>query len=282
MIRRILSTISLWLIVILVPVFLGTQGGVWLLVAITALTQNELYNLLAKTQFKPRRLMGISFGILIILATWYIPEYTQIPDHDAGTEVFAIALIVINLTLLRRPSLAEMTSSLMPTLFGLTMVPFMLHYYVRLFRHYQDLDLPATGLVLTLWLIAVAKFTDVGALLIGKLFGNKKLAANISPGKTIEGALGGIVTSSIIGAVIVFCFSRYMPENFSPLIAAIIAIPIAALSIASDLVESALKRQAGVKDSGKVIPGIGGMFDLTDSLLFSAPLGFLLLRYTIF
>lgn len=282
MIRRFLSTISLWAIAILLPILLGPQAGVWLIAIISAVTQLELYNLLEKMEFKPHRKTGIIFGILIILSAWYIPEFTNIPDHDAGTEIFALALIFINLSLLRRSTIAEVKSALLPTLLGITLVPFMMHFLVCVIRHYADIDMPTTGIILTFWLIAVAKFTDVGGLIIGTYFGKTKLAVHISPGKTIEGAIGGIATSSLVGALIAICFKNYLPVHFTPMMAATLAVPIAALSIASDLVESALKRQAGVKDSGKMIPGIGGAFDLTDSLLFSAPIGFLLLRYAIF
>jgi phosphatidate cytidylyltransferase len=86
----------------------------------------------------------------------------------------------------------------------------------------------------------------------------------------------------LIGIILMALFPDFLPDGFSWWLAALIAIPVAVASIASDLVESAFKRQAGVKDSGKLIPGIGGAFDLSDSLILSAPLGYLLFKYTLF
>ncbi|MBP7143242.1 MAG: phosphatidate cytidylyltransferase, partial [Opitutaceae bacterium] len=133
---------------------------------------------------------------------------------------------------------------------------------------------PRTGLVMALWLIAVAKFCDTGALLSGMAFGRHRMAPQISPKKTWEGFAGGLLSAALMGAAIAYFARDYLPAGFSPWLAALIALPIAAVSVVSDLVESIMKRRADVKDSGRTIPGIGGMFDLTDSLILAAPLGY--------
>jgi phosphatidate cytidylyltransferase len=86
----------------------------------------------------------------------------------------------------------------------------------------------------------------------------------------------------LIGWLLVVLFHPIAPDNFAWWMSLLFAIPIGIASIASDLVESAFKRQANVKDSGKIIPGIGGIFDLTDSLILTAPLGYLLFKYALF
>jgi phosphatidate cytidylyltransferase len=98
----------------------------------------------------------------------------------------------------------------------------------------------------------------------------------ISPKKTWEGAVGGVLTSAGIGAAIAFFASGTLPEELTPLVAAGIAVPLAIVTIVSDLIESVLKRRAGVKDSGNMIPGIGGALDLADSLLLTSPIAFIL------
>src|SRR5690606_9632075 len=163
--------------------------------------------------------------------------------------------------------------SLAWTLFGLIYVPFMLQFLVRILL--VDTPHANTGLALALWLIAVSKFCDVGALLSGMLFGKHKMAPVISPKKTWEGAIGGLLTSAALGASIVYGFSQYFPASLTPALAAAVALPIAGLGIVSDLIESVIKRRADTKDSGATIPGIGGMFDLSDSLILTAPAGFL-------
>jgi phosphatidate cytidylyltransferase len=104
----------------------------------------------------------------------------------------------------------------------------------------------------------------------------------ISPKKTYEGAAGGIIVAALVGLILLSLFHAQAPAGLTWWLAILIAIPVAVASIASDLVESAFKRQAGVKDSGTVIPGIGGFFDLADSLILTAPLGYLLFKYTLF
>ena len=86
----------------------------------------------------------------------------------------------------------------------------------------------------------------------------------------------------LVGIILAAVFHKYIPETFTLWHCALIAIPISIASMASDLVESAFKRQAGVKDSGKIIPGIGGIFDLTDSLILASPLGYLLFKFIVF
>jgi len=138
---------------------------------------------------------------------------------------------------------------------------------------------PPTGrLLLCLWIVAVAKFCDTGALLTGMAIGRHKMSPQISPKKTWEGAIGGVLISMGIGALVAWLARSEMPPHMTPLVAALIAMPIAILGIVADLVESVLKRRANIKDSGRTIPGIGGMFDLSDSLILAAPVGYYLFR----
>lgn len=283
MIKRILSTIFLWLIVIGLVVFFGPQGGIWALTLFSLLTQYELYALLEKADHAPQKFLGCLFGALIILGSWYLPAFTKTHFMQAGEDIFTVAVMIVCLSVLIKPDFTDNRSRIMPTLFGLLLVPFMLQFYVLLVYYFNKIGSPNTGLLLTLWIIAVAKFTDVGGLLIGSLLGKHKLAAAISPGKSWEGAFGGILTASIIGTLLAFLFQKYLsiPKEFTPLYAAIVSIPIAIIAIASDLIESYIKRKAHVKDSGNLIPGIGGIFDLMDSLLLTAPCAFLIIKYTI-
>jgi phosphatidate cytidylyltransferase len=115
--------------------------------------------------------------------------------------------------------------------------------------------------------------SDIGAYFIGKKFGKNKLAKNISPGKTIEGALGGFVCNIICASILVnfFAISFYIMFFF--------AIIVTALSIFGDIYQSFLKRQANVKDSGSFIPGHGGLFDRLDSFCPTLPVFFLVCNY---
>jgi len=108
---------------------------------------------------------------------------------------------------------------------------------------------------------------DVAAFYGGRMFGRHKLAASISPGKTWEGAIAGMMMSLLMAALAHFWFFPELPLKF--------ALPLAALmnllSVVGDLTESALKRSVGAKDTAKILPGHGGVLDRIDSLLFNAP-----------
>lgn len=121
---------------------------------------------------------------------------------------------------------------------------------------------------LVIFVCACTFLSDSGALFAGKAFGRHKLAPAISPGKTWEGSLGGILTSLVTGALL----GRWL---HLPLIhALVLALVCAVFGQIGDLCESALKRDLGVKDFGTVLPGHGGILDRIDSLLFSAPLAY--------
>ena len=115
--------------------------------------------------------------------------------------------------------------------------------------------------------------SDIGAYFFGKRFGKNKLAKNISPGKTIEGAVGGFISNIIIA----FPLSYFGFGDLPFLL--IFAIVVTGLSIYGDIYQSFLKRQAKVKDSGTILPGHGGLFDRLDSFCPSIPLSFLILFY---
>jgi len=102
------------------------------------------------------------------------------------------------------------------------------------------------------------------------------MAPQISPKKTWEGAIGGVLMAMGVGALVAWLGRGHLPPNLTPPVAALLAAPIALVAIVSDLIESIIKRHAALKDSGGAIPGIGGVFDLSDSLLLTAPLGYFL------
>ncbi|MGA3007510.1 MAG: phosphatidate cytidylyltransferase [Opitutaceae bacterium] len=268
--QRILSTLLLWVIVIAVLHFGGTTGGVWLIALLAGATQLEFYRMLKRTGLEPFNRLGLTVGAVLVLAPYYLENY-----HVRTTYLLAGAVIVFALRILSEREPHNRMETLAATLFGVLYVPFMLQFLVRILALF-------TGLALGVWLVAVAKFCDVGALLTGLAFGRHQMAPNISPKKTWEGAAGGIVVSAGVGALLVWLGNSgrfggpFFPENFTPLRAALMAVPVAMASVVSDLVESIIKRRAEVKDTSQLIPGIGGVFDLTDSLILAAPIGYFL------
>lgn len=138
------------------------------------------------------------------------------------------------------------------------------------------------GFAFAIWIVVVTKFTDIGGYIFGVCFGNHKILPKVSPGKSYEGLIGGMLSSAVMGAFFAVFFAKYMPPSFGAIDGAIFGALLGFLGLVSDLAESCLKRNANVKDSGNIIPGIGGAFDLLDSLIASSPVGFLIAIYFYF
>jgi phosphatidate cytidylyltransferase len=120
----------------------------------------------------------------------------------------------------------------------------------------------------------VTWLSDTGAYLVGRSFGKRKLIPLVSPNKTWEGLIGGLVAATITGILCAWLFGL----DINLLLAAAVGLIIAVVGVIGDLTESLIKRQAGVKDSGTLIPGHGGMLDRLDALLFTFPAGLLIAR----
>lgn len=138
------------------------------------------------------------------------------------------------------------------------------------------------GALFVVSLLIVVWVADIAAYFVGRAFGRKKLALSISPGKTLEGALAGVV-----GVVLWLAISSQWPQTFASslllqgswLILLSTGVLLAVFSIAGDLYESLLKRRAGVKDSSQLLPGHGGVYDRIDAVVAVVPLGFLLIEW---
>jgi phosphatidate cytidylyltransferase len=134
------------------------------------------------------------------------------------------------------------------------------------------------GKYFLLYFVLVTKFSDMGAYVIGSLIGRTKMIPRISPGKTWEGFGGAILVSTGASLAFVHFFGAHM-AGMNPFHAVILGIVLSGAAVVGDLIESLFKREAGVKDSGKLFPGIGGILDLLDSILFNAPIMYLYLRH---
>lgn len=267
---RILSTVLLWVLVIGSVSLGGATAAVWVLALFTAGTLLEFLSFHDGGSGRPLRWVGGLSAAACILAAHHFPG-----AHLPGIALILGLAVGLGIGLGRFPpdTLARALTSLAA---GLLLIPgtFVFLVYVL------SLGSPgsaASGLILALWLIVTAKFTDVGALVIGTLFGKHRLAPRISPLKSWEGVAGGILVAAAVSALFALAAGSSLPPGMSPGLAALLALPVAVAAVLADLLESALKRASGVKDSGRLIPGIGGIFDLTDSFVLVAPVGYFLL-----
>lgn len=283
--RRLSSTVVLW--GVLIAALFAPHRGVaeccflGLMLALTAAGLIEFYGLIAKRGLVCFRSWGIGGGILLVggvficLSGWWGPraEPSRANDFEAGFLVlFILGLCVRQFVSRSNPSGLVAIST---TLFGVMYVGWLLNYVQRIHFFPQ-----ADGWLYLLYFIAVTKFSDTGAYVVGSLIGCHKMIPRISPGKTWEG-LGGAILASILASL---AFVALVPDKLPGLTTGHAILLGALLSVGAvlgDLIESLFKREAGVKDSGRWFPGIGGVLDLLDSVLFNAPLMYLYLRYVL-
>ena len=259
-ITRLLSGIAL--VVILLAT--GILGGniLWgFCLAISLIGLYEFYKV-----FKMEKTLGIvGYGVAIV---YYLSLLLYQGTVNSGlflTMGFVAAAVVY---VLKYPKYR--TEHLLASVFSLLYLPVMLSYIYQI-RISED------GLF-SLWLIFLCSWgCDTCAYCVGMLFGKRKLAPVLSPKKSIEGAIGGVVGAAVLGAIYGAVVNNYMVMENAPLYFAIICAVGAVISQFGDLVASGIKRQHGIKDYGKLIPGHGGILDRFDSVIFTAPLIYALL-----
>ncbi|WP_249869754.1 phosphatidate cytidylyltransferase [Oceanobacillus saliphilus] len=203
-------------------------------------------------------------NILVIILLWLflIPSTSSILNHSWFTKFEMIALIIL---------LLLTYTVLVKNKFTFDHVGFILlaAFYVGLgFFYLLETRAGSNALSNILYAFFIIWATDTGAYFFGRAFGKKKLWPTISPNKTVEGALGGIMLAIAVGIV----FHLVSPFPHSLLAVIVVTILASIFGQIGDLVESAFKRNYGVKDSGKLLPGHGGILDRFDSLLFVLPL----------
>ena len=280
MIKRIISTLALWAVLVFVVYFFKDAGFAALMFALALMAGREACSLLGRCGLAP------SFRVYALAALLlFLPMFCPARGVFAFSAFwFLLSVFFFAAWVLRSPYGDFLKKTVLPTFLIYALVAGMLWIYALVAAAMSDYIgvSPYSGVVLATMIIAAAKFSDVGGYLFGMAFGRHKMSPSISPKKTWEGAFGGVALSMLVTAAIAWGFSEVLSSVMTPLQAALMALPVAAAAIVSDLLESVLKRRADIKDSGSTIPGIGGALDLADSMLLSAPVGFAALFIIIF
>ena len=291
LLRRAVSTIFLWT-VILAAMFSGQRfisDGVFVLViALLALAGLvEFYGLARKCGLACFKISGVIGGGLLMVGTFLnvhgVIGTTGAPARVNDFETTFLILFVLGLCLRQFVSRANATAvaGIATTLLGLMYVPWLLNFLQKINFFPFAAGSPAdAGKYFVIYFILVTKFSDMGAYAVGSLIGRHKLVPRISPGKTWEGFGGAIVVSTAASVAFVHCFGAKM-VGMNLRHAIVLGVVLSITDVIGDLIESLFKREAGVKDSGKLFPGIGGILDLLDSLLFNAPIMYLYLRHVL-
>lgn len=279
--HRLLSGFTIAGVLFAAFFFLPDAGAPFLLAALSAMIALEFYQLMTAGGVANFRYYGTVGCVALVFATWHVGR-----QGDAGSwDALVLFLITLGIFIRQFPQKnnPHPLRTIGGTLFGVLYVGLLWNFLTKLLlfqRHPDWADGPyMTGRWLLLYAVFAAKFTDIGAYLVGCSFGKHKLIPRISPAKSWEGVFGGIVVSTVVGALYVHA----LRDTFQPLgLTWVRAIPLGAglavCAIVGDLVESLFKRAANVKDTGGVIPGMGGLLDVLDSILFTAPALYLVLR----
>jgi len=283
--RRLTSTAILWTVV-LVAMFSGNKlisdyVFAAFMVVLACVGLMEFYGLVEKRGLVCFNFWGISAGVLMMVVTSLhcTGKLGPFENPTLVNDFETIILILFVLGLCVRQFVSRSNTAgilaISTTLFGLMYVPWLLNFIqkINFFPGIND-----NGKFYVLYFILVTKFSDTGAYAVGSLIGRHKMIPRISPGKTWEGFGGAIVVATGASLVFAHLFADKMP-GMTSLHAVILGVILSSTAVVGDLIESLFKREAGVKDSGNFFPGIGGILDLLDSLLFNAPIMYLYLRY---
>lgn len=290
--RRLLSS------AVLIPavLYVIAQGGLLFLgtvMAFVAIGQREFYRLIEDKGAMPLDGLGVAFGAAIVVVSYVGNEY-----H--ATILLTASLLGLMVAQLRKAQIHESLASISGTFFGVFYVGWLLSHAIVL-RNFFEVAAdkygaesllvlgfnPDSGIFFMVFVLACVVGCDAGAYFAGRAYGRRKLAPRISPGKTVEGALGGLIAGSLFGLVTKGVFDAAWPDMsaaFGWRLVLPFALAVSVVGIIGDLVESMLKRDAEVKDAGGLLPGMGGVLDRIDAPLLAIPimyymlLGYLTLR----
>lgn len=269
--KRLLSSIFLWAILLTVIFYLGTLAASLLCCLVATLALWEFYDMLEKGGRRCSKAWGLMGGILLSAGTWWFSarRLTFVNTFEVLLLLgLVLGLFVRQLMDRENPDGIQTISN---TLLGVMYVPWLFNFIPKIKYFYDGVG--GTGELFVFYLVVVTKFGDIGAYATGRMFGRHKLIPRISPNKTWEGLLGGFVVA-LIASVTTFKYlqPRIEEVGFHECDAVVLGVLLGMMGAMGDLSESLLKREVQVKDSGGVLPGIGGTLDLIDSLLFTTPL----------
>ncbi|MDD5526203.1 MAG: phosphatidate cytidylyltransferase [Candidatus Omnitrophica bacterium] len=231
---------------------------------IVAAALREFFGMLEKKGLKIYKRFGILVGAVIPFSIMLRFELTR------GWELFFLAAGLLTLIILQfsRRDNSGAIVDISVTIFGIIYIAWFLSFLIKI-RYMEG------GLGLIVVLLLIAKGGDIGAYLIGRRFGRTPLLPRISPRKSVEGAAGGLLFSAAAGTVGGMLLK--LPMTFPQLL--FIGISLGILAQLGDLSESLVKRDCQVKDSGNFFPGMGGILDVVDSLIFTAPVFYFYLTF---
>ncbi|MEX2578677.1 MAG: phosphatidate cytidylyltransferase [Verrucomicrobiales bacterium] len=279
LVHRSISTA--FLVAILVFAFWFSQDWIYLaLFAVFSLgALIEYFRLFSIPGF--RRFRWQAYGVAgAYLALLFAPLWGFEAAWLADLDGLALALLVILVIgeRLRYPLEGFRTlDEIAATVFGFVYCVLLFSFIPKiLMLPLVDANGDPSSSVYIVYLVAITKLTDAGAYLVGSMIGRHKMVPHVSPGKTWQG-FGGAILFALVGSFALYFGIGDRIPLITPVHAAVLAVLLALVAVLGDLAESILKRSLEVKDSGHLMPGIGGFLDLIDSVVFTAPVFYLYL-----
>ena len=254
-------------------VYFGDWALAIVLSGLAAFAAWEFFRMARETGVLPLEPAGIALAALLPIAVHAqrLGVYTL-----SLTAIVALVLVMFASTIWLRGPSGKPLYSVAVTAFGVLYAGLL--SYVYAVRYHDYAVGAAAGTALVFLPVLLTWTTDVGAYTFGRTFGKKKLIPSVSPGKTVEGAVGGLGLTIVICLLYVrFILMPYAQLGLTIQGAVFFAIVVSVAAQTGDLAESLLKREAGVKDSSRILPGHGGILDRFDSLLFVMPIAYLML-----
>ncbi|MGC6469910.1 MAG: phosphatidate cytidylyltransferase [Flavobacteriales bacterium] len=254
-------------VVLISSLLLGEMSSALFFLIAMFISLHEFYTISSNKNINPQIILGLLTSFCIYSSAFFY--FKNIELSAIFIQFTLLFLLVINAIELFRNK-ENSLKNIAITLFGIfyISVPLSLTFFLT---HY---NLKEFNYTLLLCIIILIWMSDIGGYFIGSKFGKNKLFERVSPKKTWEGALGGLIFS-IISCIIISNFTTVL----SPLQWIIFGVVITAGSIIGDLIESMIKRAVNVKDSGTILPGHGGVLDRIDSALFVIPLAYIFLTF---
>ncbi len=279
---RLGSTIGLWAIMLFI-ILSGYEFGFFLLItSLAMLGLWEFFQMLDNKHLPNHKVTAMCCGLALICGSFhYYSQVRMRPDESYDFEIAVLLcflLVVFARQMFQKMRVIAPLETMSYTLFGLLYVPWMFNFVTKIV--YVIPRAPGghvAGHLYVLYLIVVTKFSDMGAYLVGSVCGKHLLIPHISPKKTWEGFFGALAFSTL-GSLGMVALLRGHLSRINPFHAVILGLILGFAAIIGDLAESLVKRSTESKDSGKLLPGIGGALDLIDSVLFTAPLLYFYLR----
>lgn len=286
--KRTLTGLVMGAAVLLALFRIPPAGGCILLSALACMGALEFYRLLDHAGIPSFRRVGAACGMLLVAATWWRLAGTDSSRFNVfEIEQFVLfgTTIAVLVRLFPQKHNQQPMATVACTLLGFLYVPVLLNYITKLAFTWRPAAEPAhwtqPAYPLVFFLIFVVKMTDIGAYFTGSRFGRHKLIPRISPGKTVEGFIGGLVIGTVGGALFYMAapaWFEFVGVRMNVFHSVLLGFALSLIGTVGDLTESLLKRSSGAKDSGRFIPGMGGLLDVIDSLLFAAPAMYIYVR----